>query len=1165
MRKLPTVIPATPTVTFHRPTTTVVIVGTLFDTSNRAGSSTWKQKPAAGNKILTGVSKGVDCVLKVYGGVGDSGTPSSLQIMLRTEVEALTKLRNCYAVVDLLHADGQALWSNGARNNERHSAVLTEKCHLGNVSMLVPSRGGLPMVLARSLFDQLLFAIEFCHLHRVANTDVCLENMLIHSSGELRLTGFSRAKLGGGARQLEKSHVLDRETGRRSATSTLGRYAWPPELRSDADDDDDYDDDSSDNRLTDDEDDDDILRELRERNRKRNSKKYKPKTHDTNQYDAYAGDVWSAAICLLVMCTGRAPFVSLALPPTPQQLEDNEKPVDWALNAWREGDMGRRRFWEMLVSLQPSLLPELSRGFDDLLNGMMHIEPWNRLSAKHAHVHRWTRVSGNHAKPETIRKYVVNMIHPTLHGVSGNDNSKELAQSAEMIRNVEEFSRRMIGNDEDDGDDGSYGDNGSEGREEKEDHKDEGGEPRKKLQLGNSGLSFYQANVYAVRNAKRTAIEQIKKLNQAGKSKESDNVDPSERSALAQLGVQRAKQLAAEDNDVVYPHLETMWSRSLGKQIMIRMPPLPKTGEETKLIDPSCLNKTVDLKQLEKQLVEASKEIINVYLRDHQTVLEIKKLMAARVVEEHPARWFDYEKHTLCLCGKPLPDDMVVGSSTMFNRGNTVFRLFPSDDIPRNETHSATRARLKEGRGYVKLFDHLAAKCRESSLPINLNHKLYGSDSDDDDDDEGGTSVTREEELRIGHVQQILIVRALMTGRLPRIKLTTKVDAEAESALRLLASRLNNYKVKHEMSTKFLSDQWCERVTGPEFMRMCFRLREEVIAHDVFDAMQHSGTVGGQKREELCPPTLDSNDNALLAKRKVHTRMTKGTAVTALTENAKVRLVMSRSPEMDMLHQATRDQVAEAIRKMKTGAGSKLIGELDILNLMRTYGAKQPPPAAAAETEDGSDVTSSSQQQEHSSIHYLSWKNALETQDFAWRFTGKYSKAAENKRHELEEQAKRREKRRLEQQNRLKAKRFIMEKKRARKAQVVATLKARYGVLSDYFSEFGLAPPRMDYRKFMAHCVQVYRVTLANDEEKVGKHWGEGALTGEYIIKYNTQNYRNLQGLKAQETHLRRVDVKKGGMITLIEFMEALKNMEWVHNAKSAEEAFTPFVVDDIF
>ena len=61
--------------------------------------------------------------------------------------------------------------------------------------------------------------------------------------------------------------------------------------------------------------------------------------------------------------------------------------------------------------------------------------------------------------------------------------------------------------------------------------------------------------------------------------------------------------------------------------------------------------------------------------------------------------------------------------------------------------------------------------------------------------------------------------------------------------------------------------------------------------------------------------------------------------------------------------------------------------------------------------------------------------------------------------------------------------------------------------------------------------------------EKVGKHWGEGALTGEYIVKYNTQNYRNLKGLKAQETHLRRADLKKDGTLTLVQFMDALKNM----------------------
>jgi hypothetical protein len=260
---------------------------------------------------------------------------------------------------------------------------------------------------------------------------------------------------------------------------------------------------------------------------------------------------------------------------------------------------------------------------------------------------------------------------------------------------------------------------------------------------------------------------------------------------------------------------------------------------------------------------------------------------------------------------------------------------------------------------------------------------------------------------------------------------------------------------------------------------------------------------------------------------------------------------------------------------MKTDAGSKLIGELDILRLMRTYGGaesqqqtdkQRTSKTAGGEAEsDVEDVEDVKEEEKSSAIHYLSWKNALETQDFSWRFTGKYSKAAEDKRREDAEQARRREKRRLEQQGRMVARKVRMEKKRARKAQVVAALKERYGVLSDYFSEFGLAPPRMDYRKFMAHCVQVYREMLANNEEKVGKHWGEGALTGEYIVKYNTQNYRNLKGLKAQQTHLRRVDVKKSGNITLIEFMEALKSMEWVFNAKSAEEAFTPFVVDDIF
>ena len=730
-RRLPTIIPPPKTVTFQHPKTTVILSGDLF---NKIDFSSWQPKPANGNQLVTGIKNGYDCVLKVYGGVGDSGLPLSLQKMFQTEVKALTKLRNCENVLDLLHVNDQALWSEF---NLRKPTLLFERCHLGNISMLVPSRGGLPIVYAKSLFDQLLNALEYCHLHRIAHTDVCLENMLLHSSGEMKLTGFSRSKVGGGARHLERSHVLDRERGKRSSTSTLGRYAWPPELRAESEHENEYDifnDElnrkKSNNTDWDDSDfsdeeydknhniDHEVEVKLHDINRKRIGQK--PKNHDITKYDAYAGDVWSAAICLLVMCTGRVPFVSLSLPLTPQQLEDDDKPIDWALNAWKEGERGRNRFWEMLVSLQPTLLPELSKGFDDLLNGMMNIESWYRMSSKEAHAHPWIRFSGNLAKPNAIRTYVVNMIQPTLHGVSGEDGSVELKPTADMVRAQEEFSRKMIGNDGDDTDEED--DISMKSKDGKKDEK----VSRKKISLGNNGLSFYQANVYAVRNAKRSTVEQLKRMNKTGKKQ---LIDSSERSALAQLGVQRAKQLAAEGNDIIYPHLETMWSRALGKQIMVRMPPIIINGglegveisEQRKKND--HLNPNINLKELEKNLISASSEIINIYLRDDQTVLDIKKIMASRVVDEFPARWFDYTKHTLCLCGKALPDDLIIGSSTIFNRGNTVFRLFPTDSIPTNTKHTAHRLRLKEGRSYVQLFDYLykydqlAKKKRVNQLP----------------------------------------------------------------------------------------------------------------------------------------------------------------------------------------------------------------------------------------------------------------------------------------------------------------------------------------------------------------------------------------------------------------------------------------------------------------
>ena len=109
-------------------------------------------------------------------------------------------------------------------------------------------------------------------------------------------------------------------------------------------------------------------------------------------------------------------------------------------------------------------------------------------------------------------------------------------------------------------------------------------------------------------------------------------------------------------------------------------------------------------------------------------------------------------------------------------------------------------------------------------------------------------------------------------------------------------------------------------------------------------------------------------------------------------------------------------------------------------------------------------------------MHYLSWKNALETQNYAWRFTGQYSKAAADKRRAREIDFKRREKRRKELYARMQAKKDAAQRKVERRQEIVADLKGRFGVLTEYFEEFGLSEKYMNYQRFMAHCVADDRV-----------------------------------------------------------------------------------------
>ena len=76
-------------------TASAVLTGRdLFDEHQRASSVSWKPRPSTGNRMLLATFQGRDVVAKCLGGL----QPSQINILFRTEVEALRRLRNCESV-----------------------------------------------------------------------------------------------------------------------------------------------------------------------------------------------------------------------------------------------------------------------------------------------------------------------------------------------------------------------------------------------------------------------------------------------------------------------------------------------------------------------------------------------------------------------------------------------------------------------------------------------------------------------------------------------------------------------------------------------------------------------------------------------------------------------------------------------------------------------------------------------------------------------------------------------------------------------------------------------------------------------------------------------------------------------------------------------------------
>ena len=159
--------------------------------------------------------------------------------------------------------------------------------------------------------------------------------------------------------------------------------------------------------------------------------------------------------------------------------------------------------------------------------------------------------------------------------------------------------------------------------------------------------------------------------------------------------------------------------------------------------------------------------------------------------------------------------------------------------------------------------------------------------------------------------------------------------------------------------------------------------------------------------------------------------------------------MLKEFPEAESLRRASREELSEALRN---GVFLKMrfLGQRDILTLVRTFRTRKElreeqrlkRMRLAEELEQKkmeSEVEKSSTE-----MHYLSWKNALETQNHAWRFTGQYSKAAADKRRAREIDFKRREKRRKELYARMQAKKDAAQRKVERRQEIVADLKGRW-------------------------------------------------------------------------------------------------------------------------
>eukprot|EP00826_Nyctotherus_ovalis_P035294 TRINITY_DN301_c0_g4_i1.p1 TRINITY_DN301_c0_g4~~TRINITY_DN301_c0_g4_i1.p1 ORF type:complete len:485 (-),score=132.32 TRINITY_DN301_c0_g4_i1:42-1496(-) len=78
---------------------------------------------------------------------------------------------------------------------DKHILIVTEMCSGGDLLNYVKQRKKLPEDTAKLVFKQLIKGLQYCHAQGVVHRDIKLDNILLNSSGELKICDFGVSRL----------------------------------------------------------------------------------------------------------------------------------------------------------------------------------------------------------------------------------------------------------------------------------------------------------------------------------------------------------------------------------------------------------------------------------------------------------------------------------------------------------------------------------------------------------------------------------------------------------------------------------------------------------------------------------------------------------------------------------------------------------------------------------------------------------------------------------------------------------------------------------------------------------------------------------------------------------------------------------------------------------